>query len=67
MLYVRGHRRNPSGIPASVGAFWTVSGIVETFHALIDSEVISRAWAVASGVLSLVAGIVLLAYRVSGW
>lgn len=48
--------------PLVLGLFWIVSGIIETFHAMTGREVISRGWAVASGLLSLLAGIILLAY-----
>jgi uncharacterized membrane protein HdeD (DUF308 family) len=49
-------------LPLVLGLFWTVSGIMETFHALVSRGVTSRGWAIAAGLLSLVAGIVLLAY-----
>lgn len=58
--------RSPAGaalaFPLVLGLFWMISGIIETFHALVGREVTSRGWAVAAGLLSLVAGIVLLAY-----
>jgi uncharacterized membrane protein HdeD (DUF308 family) len=49
-------------LPLVLGLFWMVSGIIETFHALVAREITSRGWAVASGLLGLLAGIVLLAY-----
>lgn len=48
--------------PLVLGAFWIVNGIMETFQAVVGEDVRSRGWAVASGVLSLLAGIVLLGY-----
>ena len=45
-----------------LGIFWTVNGAVELFTALSHSEVPHRAWLIVMGILSIVAGLILLAY-----
>ncbi len=47
-------------LPVVLGLFWTVNGVIETFHALVSHEVHSRGWAIAAGLLSIVAGVILL-------
>ena len=58
--------RAPAGaallVPIVLGLFWTVSGLIETFHALTSRDVPSRGWTAIVGVLSVVAGVVVLAY-----
>ncbi|MGH3740377.1 MAG: HdeD family acid-resistance protein [Micromonosporaceae bacterium] len=49
-------------LPLVLGLFWTINGVIETFHALVGRAMPFRGWAVAGGLLSLVAGIALLAY-----
>lgn len=48
--------------PLALGLFWTISGVVETLHAIVAADVPARGWAIASGLLSVLAGIALLAY-----
>lgn len=48
--------------PLVLGLFWTVNGVLETFHAVTRTHVTSRGWAMAAGLLGIVAGVVLLAY-----
>jgi uncharacterized membrane protein HdeD (DUF308 family) len=48
--------------PLILGAFWTVNGIAETFQGIAGRSVSSRGWAIASGLLSILAGIALLVY-----
>lgn len=48
--------------PLALGMFWTVSGIIETYHATAGYVVVSRGWTLAGGLLSVLAGILLLAY-----
>lgn len=48
-------------LPLVLGLFWTVSGIIEAFHAIVDRQIDSRGLAAAAGVLSVVAGVALLA------
>jgi uncharacterized membrane protein HdeD (DUF308 family) len=45
-----------------LGIFWTVNGAVELFTALSHAEVPHRAWLIFMGILSIIAGIILLAY-----
>jgi uncharacterized membrane protein HdeD (DUF308 family) len=45
-----------------LGIFWIVSGAVELFNALAHSEVQHRGWLIFMGLLSVVAGIIVLAY-----
>jgi uncharacterized membrane protein HdeD (DUF308 family) len=45
-----------------LGIYWTVSGFVEVFTALSHQDMPGRGWTVLVGVLSIVAGIVLLSY-----
>ncbi|MGP4016585.1 HdeD family acid-resistance protein [Saccharopolyspora sp. 5N708] len=49
-------------LPLVLGLFWTVNGVIETFHAIVREHVPARGWAIAAGVLSVLAGIVLLVY-----
>jgi uncharacterized membrane protein HdeD (DUF308 family) len=45
-----------------LGIFWVVSGVIELFNALQHKTMGSRGWTALMGVLSIVAGIILLAY-----
>jgi uncharacterized membrane protein HdeD (DUF308 family) len=45
-----------------LGIFWIVSGAVELFTALSNREMEGRGWAIASGILGILAGIVILVY-----
>ena len=45
-----------------LGIYWVVSGVVELFTALSHREMTGRGWTALMGVLSVLAGIVLLAY-----
>ena len=45
-----------------LGIFWIVNGAVELFTALSHREMPSRGWTAFMGVLSIVAGIIVLAY-----
>lgn len=44
-----------------LGAFWVVGGVIEFFHGLA-ARVPGRGWAMAGGLISVIAGIVVLAY-----
>ncbi|HEX2320605.1 MAG TPA: DUF308 domain-containing protein [Streptosporangiaceae bacterium] len=45
-----------------LGIFWIVSGVVELFMALSHREMGQRGWNAIMGVISIIAGIVVLAY-----
>jgi uncharacterized membrane protein HdeD (DUF308 family) len=45
-----------------LGIFWVVSGVIELFNAAQHRTMGSRGWTALMGVLSIVAGLVLLAY-----
>jgi uncharacterized membrane protein HdeD (DUF308 family) len=45
-----------------LGIFWVVNGAVELFAALSHAEAPHRAWTIFMGILSIIAGIILLAY-----
>ena len=45
-----------------LGIYWVVSGVIEIFTALSHRGVPHRGWTVAMGVLSVLAGIIVLAY-----
>jgi uncharacterized membrane protein HdeD (DUF308 family) len=45
-----------------LGIFWVVSGVVELFNAIQHRTMGSRGWTAVMGILSIVAGLVLLAY-----
>jgi uncharacterized membrane protein HdeD (DUF308 family) len=45
-----------------LGIFWVVNGFVEIFNALADRDYPNRGWTGFMGVLSILAGIVVLAY-----
>ncbi|MGH3904018.1 MAG: HdeD family acid-resistance protein [Pseudonocardiaceae bacterium] len=44
-----------------LGAFWIVAGVIEFFHG-IAGDTSGRGWAIAAGLVSVIAGIVVLAY-----
>jgi uncharacterized membrane protein HdeD (DUF308 family) len=45
-----------------LGIYWIVSGVIEIFTALSHREIPHRGWTVAMGALSVVAGLIVLAY-----
>ncbi|HYZ53067.1 MAG TPA: HdeD family acid-resistance protein [Streptosporangiaceae bacterium] len=45
-----------------LGIFWVVNGAIEIFTALSRREMPERGWTAAMGVLSVIAGIIVLAY-----
>jgi uncharacterized membrane protein HdeD (DUF308 family) len=45
-----------------LGIYWIVNGVIEIFTALSHREMPSRGWAVVMGILSAIAGIIVLAY-----
>ena len=45
-----------------LGIFWIISGAVELFNALSNREMRGRGWAIASGILGILAGIIVLVY-----
>jgi uncharacterized membrane protein HdeD (DUF308 family) len=45
-----------------LGIYWVVNGVIEIFTALSHREMPERGWTVAMGVLSAIAGIIVLAY-----
>ena len=45
-----------------LGIFWIVNGVIEIFTALAHRGMPQRGWTVAMGVLSVLAGIIVLAY-----
>src|SRR5580700_11565435 len=45
-----------------LGIFWIVNGVIEIFTALAHRGMPQRGWTVAMGVLSVIAGIIVLAY-----
>ena len=45
-----------------LGIYWIISGVIEVFSALSHREMPHRGWAVAMGLLSVVAGLIVLAY-----
>jgi uncharacterized membrane protein HdeD (DUF308 family) len=45
-----------------LGIFWVVNGVIDVFAALAHSGMPARGWAVLTGILSALAGIVVLAY-----
>ncbi len=44
-----------------LGIFWVANGVIELFTALSGSQASGRGWLVAMGIVSIVAGILLLA------
>ena len=45
-----------------LGIFWIISGVIELFTALSHREMRGRGWTLLMGILSVLAGIVVLAY-----
>lgn len=45
-----------------LGLFWVVGGVIETFHGIAERHVPRRGLVIATGMLSVLAGLVLLAY-----
>jgi uncharacterized membrane protein HdeD (DUF308 family) len=63
--------RSPVGValllPLVLGLYWIINGIVEMFQAFSrGEEVPARGWAIAAGVLSVLAGIAVLVYPGTG-
>ena len=60
--------RNPTEVVAIltfiIGAGWFIGGVVEVFDALFDRETPARGWVMVLGVISALAGLVLLFYPV---
>jgi uncharacterized membrane protein HdeD (DUF308 family) len=59
--------RSPVGValalPLVLGLYWVINGLVEMFQAVTrGEEVPARGWAIAMGVLSVLAGIAVLVY-----
>lgn len=54
-------------LPLVLGLYWIVNGLIEMFQALTRGEdVPARGWAVAAGVLGVLAGIAVLVYPGTG-
>jgi uncharacterized membrane protein HdeD (DUF308 family) len=54
-------------LPLVLGLYWIINGIVEMFQAFTrGEEVPARGWAIAAGVLSVLAGIAVLVYPGTG-
>lgn len=45
-----------------IGAFWVVDGLIEVFDAVAARHLPGRSWAIAGGVLMIVAGVFVLAF-----
>jgi uncharacterized membrane protein HdeD (DUF308 family) len=45
-----------------LGIFWIINGVIEIFTALSHREMPQRGWTVAMGVLSVIAGLIVLAF-----
>jgi uncharacterized membrane protein HdeD (DUF308 family) len=45
-----------------LGIFWVVNGVIEIFTALSHREMPSRGWSVVMGILSAIAGVIVLAF-----
>ena len=45
-----------------LGIFWVINGVVEIFTAIAHRDMPQRGWTVAMGVLSIIAGLIVLAY-----
>jgi uncharacterized membrane protein HdeD (DUF308 family) len=45
-----------------LGIFWVVNGTTELFAALSERQIPNRGWLIFSGILGIIAGIILLAY-----
>lgn len=50
-----------TGLALLIGVFWVIGGVIEFFHGLV-ADIPGRGWAVAGGLVSVIAGIVVLAY-----
>ncbi|MEV0696779.1 DUF308 domain-containing protein [Saccharopolyspora sp. NPDC050389] len=62
VILLRSPVASAAAFPLALGLFWLISGVVETLHAIVAADVPSRGWTIASGLLSVLAGIALLAY-----
>ena len=43
-----------------IGAWWLVTGLLQTIDGLMNRQMGSRTWAIVSGVISVIAGLILL-------
>jgi uncharacterized membrane protein HdeD (DUF308 family) len=45
-----------------LGIYWVISGVIDIFTSLAHREMPSRGWTAFTGVLSVIAGLIVLAY-----
>ena len=50
-----------------LGIFWVANGVIELFTAFSNREASGRGWLVAMGIVSIVAGVLLLAIPPLSW
>lgn len=49
-----------------LGLYWVVNGVIETFHGFADRLLPRRGLVITTGVLSVIAGLVMLTYPIGG-
>ncbi len=45
-----------------LGIYWVIDGVIDTFTAVVHPELPGRGWAAVSGLLAILAGVILLAW-----
>jgi uncharacterized membrane protein HdeD (DUF308 family) len=64
MLCLRNAFQTILALTLLVGIFWTVQGVMSLFDAFARPEIPNRGWAIFSGALSVIAGIVIFAWPI---
>ncbi|NKQ54637.1 HdeD family acid-resistance protein [Amycolatopsis sp. K13G38] len=62
VLFLRHPFQTLTVLTLLLGLFWVMAGVLETVHAAGARDMPARGWAVAGGVLGVLAGIAVLAY-----
>lgn len=60
ILFLRHPFQTVAAMVLLVGLFWVISGLLETIHAIGTPGMSGRGWAIAGGILAVIAGVVVL-------
>lgn len=66
ILFLRHPFQTIATLVLLVGLFWVISGVLETVHAASTPDLPGRGWGIAGGLISLLAGIVMLSLPAIG-
>lgn len=66
ILFLRHPFETIGALVLGVGLFWVISGALETVHAVGTHDMSGRGWAIAGGIVGMIAGIVMLSIPAIG-